>query len=106
MDGFGELMRALLFFGILLAAFGWGLARWWRASDDRTALLFRWSLTALDLGFLMFVAVPLVLQGGYTGAFGAFSSAPCISQPPLQPSMKGGIRRNAEEDNGGEPACY
>ena len=70
MDGFGELMRALLFFGILLAAFGWGLARWWKASDDRTALLFRWSLTALDLGFLMFVAVPLVLQGGYTGAFG------------------------------------
>ena len=68
------LIAILLSVGLIVAVV-WGLVRWWKASSDREALLFRWGLTLLDLAYLMFVAIPVVLQGGYAGAFGGIPMA-------------------------------
>lgn len=66
-----SLLLVLLFAGGVI----WGLFRWWKGSDDRSALAFRWGLTFLTGLFIMFVAVPLVLQGGFAGAFGGIPMA-------------------------------
>ena len=70
-----EVARAFLIVGGALALILWGFVRWYKSSDDRPGLITKWILSAIDLAFIGFIVVPLVLEGGYTGAFGGIPFA-------------------------------
>jgi tetratricopeptide (TPR) repeat protein len=70
MEKLWHIVRLILGLAVMGAAAGWVLVRWWRKSEDRPSLLVKWAVTLLDLLFLLFVAAPLVAEGGYAGAFG------------------------------------
>lgn len=70
-----EIAQAFLLVGGLLALILWGFVRWYKSSDDRGSLVSKWILSAIDLAFIGFIVIPLVLQGGYAGAFGGIPLA-------------------------------
>lgn len=58
-----------------LAVFGWLGYRLLRRSEDPARLVFKWALTALVVGYVLYVVVPTVRKGGYAAAFGGIPMA-------------------------------
>lgn len=62
------LMRVLGFVGLAGLLF-WFFAGWWKRSEDRPALAWRWLFTLADLLFLGLLVGPMVRDFSYTAAF-------------------------------------
>lgn len=75
MSAFWDLATSVLILLAGLAVTAWVMRGWWRRSDDRPALLFRWAITVADLLFIVFLVGPLVAQGGFVGAFAGIPMA-------------------------------
>ena len=54
---------------IVLGLIGWVMWLWLKKADDPARLIFKWILTAIGLGVMVFVVGPIVAKGGYGGAF-------------------------------------
>jgi tetratricopeptide (TPR) repeat protein len=73
-----EIVRGTVLLAVALSAMGWFLFRCLKRSDDPARLLFKWILTALVIGFMIWKVGPIVGAGGYGGAFiGIPSTAVC-----------------------------
>ena len=63
------IIRGTLITIVVIAVGGWLLVRSLKRSDDPSRLIFKWFLTALVVGFMIWKVAPLVGRGGYEGAF-------------------------------------
>jgi tetratricopeptide (TPR) repeat protein len=64
-----NLARKVLGLASILALVGYVLYRWWKHSDDRPGLLWRWIITFAALLFLALFVGPMVADFSYTAAF-------------------------------------
>src|SRR5260221_7259309 len=70
MNKTGEMVRGILFLVMLVATIGWVVVRSVRKADDPARMIFKWVLTVGMLMIMFWKVLPIVSQGGYTGAFG------------------------------------
>src|SRR5689334_14348047 len=65
-----QIIRGTLITIFLVAVGIWLLIRTLKRSDDPSLLIFKWFLTALVVGFMVWKVAPIVGAGGYGAAFG------------------------------------
>src|SRR6267154_546261 len=70
MNKTGEIVRGILFLVMLVATIGWVVVRSVQKADDPARMIFKWVLTLGMLMIMFWKVLPIVSQGGYTGAFG------------------------------------
>lgn len=64
------MLRGIFVLAAAVGLVGWLIFQTIRRAEDPAAVLFKWIGTALVVAFLVWRVVPLVAQGGYSGAFG------------------------------------
>ena len=62
-------IRDVLLIVMFTAGGGWVIVRSIQKADDPGRMVFKWIMTAVVIAVAIWKVLPLVAQGGYTGAF-------------------------------------
>lgn len=75
MNHAAHILRAVLFLIVLVAFIVWMVIRSLKKTEDPAQLVFKWILTGVAMLYMIFFVLPMVAQGGYSGAFGGVPAA-------------------------------
>lgn len=74
MNSFWEVLFGAAGALAVIALIAWALWRWLASSPEPGALIFRWVLTLLNLGFIILVVVPMFVSGGLEALVGLLAA--------------------------------
>jgi len=70
MNHTAQIVRGIIILAVVVAVLVWVIVRSIKHAEDPARMIFKWILTALVIGCMIWKVAPMVGQGGYAGAFG------------------------------------
>src|SRR5256885_10456741 len=70
-----QFIRGIVFLAVIVLASGWFIIWSVKKSEDPARMIFKWILTGLVIGFMIWKVAPMVGEGGYGGGGRARSLA-------------------------------